>query len=110
MGCRGRFRYALARYSAHAWLLLVLPDLVRTSVLSPTHEHHHQFKSFLSSLLCRAPEYHSSDHYTIWTLYFNPRGPRTRASEYTKKEKGTSLRFVFSKLLDLLITLSLQLA
>ena len=42
MGCRGRFRYALARYSAHAWLLLVLPDLVRTSVLSPTHEHHHQ--------------------------------------------------------------------
>ena len=30
MGCRGRFGYALARYSAHAWLLLVLPDLVRT--------------------------------------------------------------------------------
>ena len=31
MGCRGRFGHALARYSAHAWLLLVLPDLVRTS-------------------------------------------------------------------------------
>ena len=34
----GRFGYALARYSAHAWLLLVLPDLVRTSAhLRVTH-------------------------------------------------------------------------
>ena len=102
---------SVAATRAHSTILYLDPEVAERCLAPHTStiiNSSHFFKSPLQSTrISQLRSLHNLD--TLFQPTRAPDAPDTSLRGH-KEEKGTSLRFVFSKLLDLLITLSLQLA